>query len=67
MPLGEALLLSALVVTVGHMMFDVALAFRHAAHPMDTWLTVGSICFLLGHLILTGEAASWLRLVGVEV
>jgi len=67
MSLGETLLLSALVVTGGHMVFDVMLAVRHAAHPMDTWLTVGSICFLLGHLLLTGEAGQWLRLLGLEV
>ena len=67
MSIGETLLLSALVVTVGHMVFDVMLAVRHSVHPMDTWLTSGSICFLVGHLILTGEASAWLRLIGLEV
>ncbi len=62
MPVGEALLLSALVMTVGHMLFDIVLAVRHAAHPMDTWLTTGSIIFLVGHVTLTGEAIRWLHL-----
>lgn len=65
MGFGEGLLLVAMVVTIGHALADVALAIRHAAHPMDTWLTGGSIVLLTGHVILTGEATRWLSLLGV--
>lgn len=62
--MGEALLIVALVVTIGHMIADIGLAIRHAAHPFDSYLTALSIVLLVGHVILTGEAAAWVDVLG---
>ena len=60
--MGEVALLVALLVTLGHMVFDILLAVRHATHPLDTWLTMASIVFLTSHIVATGEGARWLSL-----
>lgn len=63
MTLGDVMLLVAFVVTAAHAILDLVLAFAHIHHPTALkGLTISSVGFMLAHVILTGEAVEWVRL-----
>lgn len=58
--MNEILLAVGVIFTVGHVILDLRQFTLHVKHPRD-WLVLLSAVCLIGHVLFTGEAASWVK------
>lgn len=56
----EALLIIGVFFTGGHVVLDLANFKQHMSEPRCVMSLLG-VVFLVGHVLLTGEAATWVR------
>lgn len=56
--IASSLLILGIACTVGHVIADMWRLREHIRHPRD-WFSAASAVLLVGHVILTGELASW--------
>lgn len=64
MDYGAITLALGIVFTLLHVVCDLANIRLHWRHWRD-WFTALSAPALVGHLLLTGELAGWLRWIGI--